>query len=90
VKVILKVRAPVDELTQPDVYEWHVRVKVDDYQADVFVDDETGFDDAKLQAYLESIEDRLLQMGIYNWKRMINVRDEIYKIWKFLEEIKSL
>jgi len=89
VTVKAKYRGVVDPDWEPDVYEWHVYVEVDGYEADVFVYDETGSDDAKLQAYLESIEGLLLRMGIYNWKRRINVRDKIYEIWKDLEAVKK-
>jgi len=88
VKVLKKFRGEIDPL-EPDIYEWHVYVEVDGYEADIFVDDETGSDDAKLQAYLESIEDLLLSIGIGIWKRRINVRDKIHEIWKDLEAVKE-
>jgi len=89
ITVLKKFRGEIDPISVPGEYEWHVYVEVDGYEADVFVDDETGSDDAKLQAYLEGIEDRLLRMGIYNWKWRINVRDKIHEIWKDLEAVKE-
>jgi len=87
VKVILKVRAPIDELTQPDIYEWHVRVMVDGLLADVFVSDEVGADPVKLQEWLEAREALLYRMGVYNWKLQVKVED---KLWEYEQTLKML